>query len=394
MTQVSQDKATQLAVLMLLSSFCSSLIFPVLPLAVLTWGNDAAAGGLLVSAYGFVSMCAAPLLGRMSDRIGQRRVLVGCYLVGVISYLGLASAAGLVAALIWRIVAGLAAGSVAVLQAAVLDAGGEDKSKGLTQLSAFWALGYVLGPACSALLTFGGDLAVVSLIAAGVTLVQMIWAQITIARFAQASPMAGEVRWRIQMPHRRLLVPLASMCVIAAVQAGLFAMAGYFCTLQLGWGARELAILLVEGAFAVATFQFFILRRMIAHFGARIAGSSACIVGASAGVVLALLPTTGLVMAVATPLLFIATSAAQTCLLSAYTEVCGETDRGSKMGISTMVTTLGQVGGPTLFGFAMVAIAERALFFGAAAGFALVGVGQVITYLLEQAAMRHEHTRL
>lgn len=372
------DKVTRLASLMLLSSFCSSLIFPVLPLAVLAWGGNSADGGLLVSAYGIASMTSAPLLGRLSDRLGQRRVLVSCYMLSALSYVGLASAATMMSAYCLRISGGVAAGAVAVLQAAALDAAGNDGAKGLSRLSAFGALGYMLGPVLAALLAVGRDLTLVSLISAGGAMVQMLWVRGAIAGSRRISYEQIKSKKLPRSQQLRRTIQLFSLCVIAAVQAGLFAMAGYFCAQELNWRARELAMLLAEGAISVAVFQFFLLRPLISRIGVHSAVLFACTIGFLAAIMLTLLPVMALMLVLATPFLFIATSAASTCLLTAYAQDCGEDNRATKIGISTMITNLGQIAGPILFGIAMVAFSRQILFLGATVGFLLVGGGHIL----------------
>jgi predicted MFS family arabinose efflux permease len=57
------------------------VVSPLLPMLAADFDLPPAAAGLSVTAFAAVYMCAAPLLGRVADGIGRRRMLVVC-LVG------------------------------------------------------------------------------------------------------------------------------------------------------------------------------------------------------------------------------------------------------------------------------------------------------------------------
>ncbi|MHB8594403.1 MAG: MFS transporter, partial [Acidimicrobiales bacterium] len=97
------------------------IVIPLLPLYARRLGAGPEAVGLLLAAFSAAQLVAAPVLGRISDRVGRKPVLV-------VSLIGTALASLLtgVAGSLWllfvaRVVDGASGGSVAVAQAAAAD---------------------------------------------------------------------------------------------------------------------------------------------------------------------------------------------------------------------------------------------------------------------------------
>ncbi len=125
-----------------------SLILPLLPYYAETFGANPTATGLLVASYALAQLLGAPLLGRLSDRIGRRPVLLvsilgtflGFVLLGVARSLGMLFAA--------RIIDGLTGGNISVAQAYITDVSDErDRAKALGLIGAAFGLGFIIGPA-------------------------------------------------------------------------------------------------------------------------------------------------------------------------------------------------------------------------------------------------------
>jgi DHA1 family tetracycline resistance protein-like MFS transporter len=151
------------------------LILPLLPYYAETYGATAVVVGLLVASYAAAQLVGAPLLGRLSDRIGRRPVLllsVAGTLVGFL-LLGLADPLGrLISSLIAprsanlmiigvlflsRIIDGLTGGNITVAQAYIADVTDEqNRAKGLGLIGAAFGLGFIIGPATGGTLSQWG----------------------------------------------------------------------------------------------------------------------------------------------------------------------------------------------------------------------------------------------
>jgi MFS family permease len=139
------------------------IVIPILPFYVRSFGVSDAFIGLLAASYSLAQFLAAPTLGRLSDRIGRRPVLLASLAAAGVAWVtfGYAGAAGArfgpVAALAVlfasRTLAGAMGGNIAAAQAYVADITPRDRRAGaLGLVGASFALGFVFGPAIGGLL--------------------------------------------------------------------------------------------------------------------------------------------------------------------------------------------------------------------------------------------------
>ncbi len=152
-----------------------SLILPLLPYYAESFGATPLIVGLLVASYAAAQLVGAPLLGRLSDRVGRRPVLLlsvagtllGFLLLGLAEPLG-RLLAGLVSSqstnvvilavlFVSRILDGLTGGNLTVAQAYITDVTDEaNRAKSLGLVGAAFGLGFILGPAAGGVLSQWG----------------------------------------------------------------------------------------------------------------------------------------------------------------------------------------------------------------------------------------------
>jgi DHA1 family tetracycline resistance protein-like MFS transporter len=168
------------------------LILPLLPYYAEKFGATPAVIGLLTASYAAASLVGAPLLGRLSDRLGRRLVLLLSIAGTFIGFLLLAFAepigvglANLVASpavnvfvlgilFLSRIVDGLTGGNITVAQAYISDITDEkNRARGLGLIGAAFGLGFIIGPAAGGLLSKFGY-SVPALVAAGLSFLNLI----------------------------------------------------------------------------------------------------------------------------------------------------------------------------------------------------------------------------
>ena len=115
--------------------------------------------GLLFSSYSLTQLLCAPLLGRLSDRLGRRPVLLASIAGSVVAYALFAAAPNYAVLLLARALAGVAAANYAIAQAYLADiTPPEGRAKAMGLVGAAFGIGFVLGPALGGLLAHAGSL--------------------------------------------------------------------------------------------------------------------------------------------------------------------------------------------------------------------------------------------
>lgn len=135
-----------------------AMIIPLLPYYATDFGAGAAMVGVLIAAHTITQLASAPFWGRLSDRHGRRPVIAIGLLLAAVAYAIFAAAETVTMLLISRVVQGLGAGTIGVVQAYAADASApEQRTRTLGWLSAVTSGALVVGPALGSLtIALGG----------------------------------------------------------------------------------------------------------------------------------------------------------------------------------------------------------------------------------------------
>ncbi|HEX6860011.1 MAG TPA: MFS transporter [Caulobacteraceae bacterium] len=129
------------------------VVIPLLPFFAKSFSAPAWAVFVLFSAYSLGNFFAEPIWGRLSDRIGRRPVLMITILGNGLTYLLLAFAPTIWAAIAVRFASGLLAGNISTIQGYVADVTPpERRSARLGMMGASFSMGFVTGPTLGGLL--------------------------------------------------------------------------------------------------------------------------------------------------------------------------------------------------------------------------------------------------
>ena len=139
------------------------IVIPVLPLYAKHFGASETMNGWLVGIYSAMQFIAAPLLGKLSDRVGRRPVLLVSLTGTAIGFLIMGAAPSLAGfigggTLVWlfaaRIIDGISGGNISTAQAYIADiTTPEERTKAMGMIGAAFGLGFVFGPAIGGLLS-------------------------------------------------------------------------------------------------------------------------------------------------------------------------------------------------------------------------------------------------
>ena len=146
------------------------MVIPILPIHPVTTGEGALALGLLIGSFSLMQFIFSPLLGRLSDKVGRRPVILLSIFFSAISFIIFALANSFPMLLLSRITAGMATES-AVAQAYITDITSEkERAAGLGKVGAAHGAGFIIGPALGGFLSIYGfsTLGIVAAVLTGV----------------------------------------------------------------------------------------------------------------------------------------------------------------------------------------------------------------------------------
>lgn len=131
-----------------------TIILPLLPFYAEHLGASALVVGLLISSYAFCQLIAGPVLGRMSDHMGRKPLLIVSQMGTLTGFLILAFAGSLWVVFLSRIIDGLTAGNLSLAQAYIADVTvPEKRAKSFGVIGIAFGIGFLIGPAISGYLS-------------------------------------------------------------------------------------------------------------------------------------------------------------------------------------------------------------------------------------------------
>jgi len=129
------------------------MIIPLLPFYAETFQAGSAALGILIASFSLMQFIFSPILGRISDNVGRRPVLLLSILTSIASFILFALADSFLMLLLSRIIAGTAT-EIAVAQAYIADITSEkERATGIGRVGAAHGAGFIIGPAIGGFLS-------------------------------------------------------------------------------------------------------------------------------------------------------------------------------------------------------------------------------------------------
>jgi DHA1 family tetracycline resistance protein-like MFS transporter len=320
---------------------------------------------LLMTAFSFAQFVAAPLWGRLSDRIGRKPVLAVTLLGLALAYVWLAFAQSLIELFAARIFAGLMAGNIAVAQAAAADMSTpEERPKAMGMIGAAFGLGFLVGPA------LGGVLAGVHVGASAIAAPAFAAAALSATALAMAllllkesHPSAGtsahgpgriqSLRETFADPGLRIFIVMAFLVPLAF--AGVEATLALWTERAFGWNAEQNGYFFsFLGLIAVLTQGL-----LVGRLSGRVSEATMVSVGAATGVagllVVALLPFFWPAV-IGFGLVVFGVSLATPAIASLISRVSSASVQGTVMGASHAAQALARIVGPAAAGALFVTV--------------------------------------
>lgn len=130
------------------------IVIPVLPLYAQDFGASPTKIGLLFGIYSAMQFIFAPILGKLSDRVGRRPVLLVSLIGTAASFCAMGFAHALWLLFLARAVDGITGGNISTAQAYIADVTPpNERSRGMGLIGAAFGLGFIFGPAIGGVLS-------------------------------------------------------------------------------------------------------------------------------------------------------------------------------------------------------------------------------------------------
>lgn len=124
------------------------IVLPLLPYIAEKYEATPLTIGILGATYSLFQLASGPILGRLSDRYGRRKLLAISQFGSAIGYLLLGLAHNLPLLFLARIIDGITGGNISIAQAYIADVTTkENRAKGMGIIGAAFGLGFIFGPA-------------------------------------------------------------------------------------------------------------------------------------------------------------------------------------------------------------------------------------------------------
>jgi len=351
------------------------IVVPILGRYAERFGASGLEVGLLFASFSLAQLVFAPILGRLSDRIGRKPVIMISLLGTAVGSFVTGAAGALWVLFVGRILDGASGASVAVAQGAVTDlAPPSERPRLLGLLGAAFGVGFVVGPALGGLASLGGE-HIPFYVAGTVALVNaaVAWRRLPETRPADVRRAAHEAAKNDTGAKVRLWgLAVAGFTAIVAFS-------GFEATFSLLAGDRfrlteaGVAAIFVGVGVVLVAVQGGLIRPINAKIGTQRSLQAGLVLNSAGLVVLAFAETWPLLI-VALALLTVGQGLVTPNLSSLVSGRVPDHRRGEALGFQQGVNAFGRVAGPALAGvlYDHVAIGSPYLVGGALCGVALV----------------------
>lgn len=196
-----------------------TLMIPLLPEIIKRYGASDVMTGSLLSIPALCSMIAAPIWGKLSDRLGRKRIILIAQFLTLAGYLMQALAPTLIWIFISRIISGSGGGALGAVQSYIADVTKEqDRDFAYSLYGAVFGVAFIVGPVTAGFLIHR-SLAVPFFVAAGIEaitiLITIFWLPARMQRRSQTS-IAASLR-AANVPGVRIVLIRHFLAIFAIV---------------------------------------------------------------------------------------------------------------------------------------------------------------------------------
>lgn len=250
------------------------IILPLLPYIAEKYSATPLLIGMLSGAYSLFQFIAGPILGRLSDRFGRKKLLIISQLGSMAGYILLAVAGSLPLLFISRIIDGTTGGNISIAQAYMADiTTKKTRTKGMGLLGAAFGMGFMFGPAIGGYLSKYG-FAAPALFAAGISALSTLATTLFLTETVNTKEAKNSPHMAMTITQLKTILntsPISTLLVIFfLLSLGFSGMQGtyaLFVEAKFGWGPTQVGnIFALIGVVAIIA-QIRVLSFATSYFG-------------------------------------------------------------------------------------------------------------------------------
>ena len=343
-----------LTVLIVLIGF--GIVLPILPYFAQRLGAGGLGVGVLFGVFSGMQFLSTAFLGRWSDSVGRRPVLLITMMINAAGYLLFAFAGSYPLLLAARVVSGLASGNISVAQAYIADISTPaERSKAMGIIGAAFGLGMVTGPALGGLAADAWGHSAPGLLAAALSVVNLVLAWRILPeslheQHRRRHDLMDFSHIGDALKDARLQMLLLVWLVVPFAFTGFTTIMPLHMGAAFGWQARELGIAFVVIGVTAAVVQGWAFGRLARRFG-----DHALLIAGAAGMAVTIAVTPLFPSATMITLWMGAIAGANSLFAPSATGMVSiladPSEQGAVLGAAQALAALGRLAGPAVYGW-------------------------------------------
>lgn len=331
------------------------IIIPILPYYAQRLGAGGLGLGALLGVFSAMQFLATAFLGRTSDRVGRRPILLATMLINAAGYVLFASAHSYAVLFVARVVSGFAGGNISAAQAYIADiTTPAERSRGMGLIGAAFGMGFIIGPALGGLSAHYLGPAAPGLVAAALSLANFVSAYLILPESLGAVHRTERPLWDFSHIGDAFKDPRLAPLMLAWAIAP-FAFSGYTVAIPLwaafmfGWREQQLGWFFTVIGITAAIVQGYAFGKLARRFGDR---ALLIVGGFGMAVAIAIVPALQSSAALYgwTALLALSNSIFAPAATGLVSVIADPTEQGTVLGAAQALAALGRLLGPLVLG--------------------------------------------
>jgi len=335
------------------------IVIPILPtfasneLGISDWGI-----GIIIAIYSLMQFVFNPVLGKLSDKYGRKKIIVNTLLVTALSYMLFSFSVNFILLFTARLLAGIGGSNIGAAQAYIADVTTEkDRAFGMGLIGAAFGLGFVFGPLLGGLMADLGYM-YIGFISAAFSLLAFVFAVFFLPEPLKEKNKIEKINLNIidiKLFKKAFKMKFAGLLIILLFVV-IFAISNIYGTFNLiayrkyGLSEKEIGYQFALMGISFSLVQMFLLKRLSNIFSEKFLFVSSLIILC---VTLSFIPYSGNFwgLAIVMIILHIGSGIIQPVTFSLISKLTAENEQGAILSVNQSMASLARVLGPVWGGF-------------------------------------------